>query len=120
VRDFAWKELLWGRRRDVIVHMRFYPFGHGLCAQALQPFVGLTGKALLLDVDENFLHAPSEAQLHALDGQLAALVASGLDHSRQLAPLPLLGIPGYTQDNEQESYYDNQDYFRPGRRVLVA
>lgn len=117
LRGFAWKELFWHRRLDVIAHMRFYPFGHGLCAQALRPFIGLTGKAVLFDVDQEFMPASIGAQLYALDERLAKLVVSELDHPRQLAPLPLLGIPGYTQDNEQESYYEDQDYFRPGRRV---
>jgi len=27
----------------------------------------------------------------------------------------VLGVPGWCADNESESYYDDLDYFRPGR-----
>jgi hypothetical protein len=30
--------------------------------------------------------------------------------------VPLLGVPGWSADNESESYYDNTAYFRPGRQ----
>jgi hypothetical protein len=35
--------------------------------------------------------------------------------TRELAPLPLLGIPGWCEDNRQEEYYDDREQFRPGR-----
>jgi hypothetical protein len=34
---------------------------------------------------------------------------------RALAVVPVLGVPGWCPGNEQESYYDNTDYFRPRR-----
>ena len=38
-----------------------------------------------------------------------------MTHGRELSPLPVLGVPGWWKDNEQESFYDNTGYFRPGR-----
>ncbi|HLO65211.1 MAG TPA: DUF3025 domain-containing protein, partial [Azonexus sp.] len=32
-------------------------------------------------------------------------------------PLPLLGIPGVTPENENPAYYDDTWQFRPGRRA---
>jgi len=37
-------------------------------------------------------------------------------HGRELSPLPVLGVPGWWPDNERESFYDDADYFRSGRR----
>jgi hypothetical protein len=34
-------------------------------------------------------------------------------------PLPLLGIPGATPDNEFSTYYDDTRQFRPLRRVAA-
>ena len=34
---------------------------------------------------------------------------------RELVPLPLLGVPGWCEDNLREDYYGNIDYFRPRR-----
>ena len=36
----------------------------------------------------------------------------------ELAPLPVLGVPGWWPDNEAQGFYDNSDYFRPGRAGL--
>ena len=114
--NFAWKELFWHRREDVIARMRFYLFGHGLYEKALRPFAGLTGKAVFLSVDQVFLAATMRTQLTTLDDRLAALIMNELLHPRELRPLPLLGIPGWSEENQRESYYDNHDYFRPGRQ----
>jgi hypothetical protein len=38
-----------------------------------------------------------------------------LSHGRELSPLPVLGVPGWWGGNEQENFYENTDYFRPGR-----
>lgn len=116
VENFAWKELFWRRREEVLARMRFYVFGHGLYEKALRPFIGLTGKAVLLPVDGVFLGASLPAQMAILDDRLATLIAQGLRHTHELHPLPVLGIPGCSEDNAREAYYDNRDYFRPGRR----
>ena len=63
------------------------------------------------------LALPVSAQLDYVDLQLATLIADPqvMQSTRQLAPLPLLGIPGWCAENELASYYDDTQYFRPGR-----
>jgi len=41
--------------------------------------------------------------------------AAALDSTRMLAPLPILGVPGWEAANERESFYDDASVFRPGR-----
>ena len=115
---FQWKELFWTRREDVERHMRFFVFGHALHEHALKPYPGITGKALIVDVDEGFLQASPSGQRTALDGHAAQwLRARSLTSTRLLTPLPMLGIPGWDADNAHAAYYDNTDVFRPGRRL---
>ena len=38
-----------------------------------------------------------------------------MSRGRELSPLPVLGVPGWWDGNEQEEFYDNTGYFRPGR-----
>ena len=118
LRRFRWKELFWQRRDAVRASMRFYLFGHGLYEQALQPFVGMTGKAMLIDVVADFLDEPLARQLGWLDHEVATIIAhpDRLRQPRELSPLPVLGIPGVSLENTVESFYDNAAYFRPGRR----
>ena len=117
VRDFRWKELFWKRREEVGQCMRFFPFGHALYHKALDPFVGMTGKAVLLDVPDGFMQLPLKTQVAETDRLLASRIwdRARMSHGRELSPLPVLGVPGWFEGNEQESFYDNTGYFRPGR-----
>jgi hypothetical protein len=118
LRGFQWKELYWERRAEVLEAMRFFVFGHATYEQLLAPFRGLTAKAVLYEVGEDWLARPLGEQLADLDGRLAADLAAGLYASpRELQPVPLLGIPGVTPDNESAAYYDDTWQFRPGRRA---
>lgn len=118
VRAFRWKELFWNRRAEVREGMRFFLFGHALYQKALNPFIGMTGKAILLDAPWEFFGRPLRFQVADADRRLALrlLDASAIGKGRDLAPLPVLGVPGWWQDNEAEAFYDNTGYFRPGRR----
>jgi hypothetical protein len=117
LRAFAWKELFWRRREEVRRAMRFLVFGHALYEKALAPFVGMTGKALVFDVDAAVLPREPLRLLTEAD-RLTALHAwnpACMLGPVELAPLPVLGVPGWWPDNEVQSFYDNSDYFRPGR-----
>lgn len=118
MRGFRWKELFWGRRADVRARMRFHVFGHAILETALVPFRGLTAKALILDVGDDAIALPAEAFNAVLDARAAEYFASpdALASTRSLTPLPILGIPGWTPDNEAPAYYDDVGQFRPGRR----
>jgi len=122
IRDFRWKELFWKRREELAQRMRFSVFGHALYHKAMRPFVGMTGKAVLLGVPREFLRLPLQAQLAQVDRLLAvhAWDRARMTHGREFAPLPVLGIPGWYVANEQESFYDNAAYFRPGRSAPGA
>lgn len=117
VRGFRWKTLFWDRREEAKARMRFLVFGHALYDKARAPFVGMTGKALLFEVPERVLGA-ERAALCAESDRLTALRlwdAGALTDPRALAPLPVLGVPGWWAENESEAFYDNPVYFRAGR-----
>lgn len=115
LRDFKWTELFWRRRADVARSMRFYLFGHALYEKALAPFVGVTGRGVIFEVADGFLAMPLAQQLAELDARLAGYIDDPARFSapRELAPVPVLGVPGWCADNEREDFYDNPRYFRP-------
>lgn len=118
LRDFQWQELFWRQREQVKTSMGFYIFGHGLYEKALQPYIGMTGQGTVLAVEQTFFAWPLSQQLAHLDTLLAnklALPEYG-NSTRELSPVPLLGMPGWAVDNECAAYYDNTHYFRSGRR----
>ena len=116
----AWQELwlarraAWGREIDAVA------VGHALGEMMLAPFVGLTGKAWLIEVDEAFFAADEPARWRRLDEGLAAVLAdpAALAAPRALAPLPLLGVPGWWAANLDPAFYADHGYFRPSRRWL--
>lgn len=114
LRAFRWKRLFSERRARVRASMRVFVFGHALFEKALRPYMGLTAHALLLPVDQEFIAGQPARQLERIDALAAARVGT-LQVPQALAPLPLLGVPGWWPDNEAASFYDNASYFRPRR-----
>ena len=90
--------------------------------QALLRRPSATGRAILLHVAPGWLRNSLPGQLAALDAQIAAQVSNPviLAGTRGLAPVPILGVPGWCAGNEREDFYDDVDYFRPGRRAENA
>ncbi|MDO8349819.1 MAG: DUF3025 domain-containing protein [Gallionella sp.] len=118
LRSFQWHELFWQQRERVKNSMGFYLFGHGLYEKGLQPYIGMTGQGLLLPVEQDFFSWSVPRQHAHLDTLLADYLADAQHcrSTRELSPVPLLGVPGWSADNDCVRYYENTDYFRPGRR----
>ena len=103
LRDRDWQSLFWHQRAAVTAQMQFVVVGHALLEKMLQPYPSVTGKCLLLE--DNSTGAVSiEATASA------ALPTIGAPS--QLAPLPILGIPGWDPLNAQAAYYANSAVFR--------
>ncbi|HEX4798261.1 MAG TPA: DUF3025 domain-containing protein [Burkholderiales bacterium] len=119
LREFRWKELFWRRRADVLRSMRFYVFGHAIYEKALEPYKGVTAKALIVDVAPDLLDVPLARQLTELDAHAADYFSGSqaLASTRTLSPLPILGIPRWEPANACEEYYDDRAQFRPGRSL---
>ena len=112
LKDFEWKELFWYQRKMVLSSMRFFVFGHGLFEKALNPYVGMTGKGILFNVKEAFFKQSLPDQLLSIDSMLKTFLLHDLASSDNLTPIPLLGYPGWIEDNNMETYYENKKYFR--------
>jgi len=117
LRDFRWKELFWQRRAEVQSGMGFYLFGHGLYEKALRPYTGMTGQGLLLPVEPAFFTWSLPQRLAHLDDLLAQYLYAPQHcrSTRELTPVPLLGVPGWSAENDDAAYYDDTRYFRKGR-----
>jgi hypothetical protein len=117
IKDFKWKELFWQRRDELQEKLKLVTFGHALYEKGLSPYIGMTANCILLHVDEALLQQSKQQQLDYIDTELAQLFISGENYKKpkDLSPFPLLGLPGWNEGNEIESFYDNENYFRPGR-----
>ena len=113
VREFRWKRLFWERRERLRESARFLIFGHALFEKALDPYVGMTAHALLIS------QSLDQARSYNLDALMSEHIRNSqeIDAPRALAPLPVLGVPGWWRDAEREEFYDDIAYFRPGRAM---
>ncbi len=120
IRAHRWKEVFWDARARVQQSMRVFVFGHASYDLLRQPHIGLCGKAIFLHVDSDWLEQPLAEQLADADRRVAQRFSGSLDawsQPRDFHPLPLLGIPGVTPENESPLYYENTRQFRPLRVV---
>ena len=102
----AWQSLFWEARARVETGMRFVVVGHALLEKALAPYPSITGKCLML-ISELLDSDTMEAQ--------AVATLESIASPRQLAPLPIQGIPGWDAANAHAAYYANREIFRPAR-----
>jgi hypothetical protein len=119
--DFGWKELFWSRREQLARHVDFVGFGHAMYEQSLAPFIGMVAKTVFLPVEEGFNALPWEARRERVDRMLEAHFAEPVRFAspRLMAPMPVLGIPGWHPDSAREAFYDDPVHFRgPRPRTL--
>lgn len=108
IRQHRWHELFWLNREEVNQHLKVIIFGHGLYEKALRPYIGLTAKTLLIE-------GPPLAPLDELITNFIERRGVELEPAH-LNPLPILGLPGWWRENEDESFYANKAYFRENQK----
>jgi hypothetical protein len=109
IADFEWKELFWGRRAELEARMRFFAFGHALYEQALQPYLDMVAKTVFVDLARDLAGADRLLAAHFAD-------RSRFASPKSMAPMPVLGVPGWHPGTATESFYDDPVHFR-GKRA---
>lgn len=106
LREHRWVELFYENRESVIQEMRFYVFGHALFEKALNPYIGMTAKAIIFD-----------ACVDDIDTCLSDyfLGNAKILMPKMLHPVPILGVPNWYDEVQDLQFYQNQKYFRVSR-----
>ena len=80
-------------------------YQHAMYEQSLAPFIGMVAKTVFLPVEEGFTALPPQVRLERVDGMLAAHFADRARFAapRLMAPMPVLGIPGWHAANANEA-----------------
>ncbi|WP_158970359.1 DUF3025 domain-containing protein [Paraglaciecola sp. L3A3] len=112
---FVEHRAMWGKQLNSFI------FGHANLEMLLQPFIGLTGKWLAVEVEQGFADLTYQQQVLSLDQALVNKIQQEalFSQKKPLYPLPLLGIPGVWNANNNTEFYDNTDYFRPAPKAKV-
>ncbi len=112
--EHRFAELFVQNRQAVLAKMNFFVFGHALYEKALNPYSGLTGPCVNFEVNPDFNFLPLNQKIKHIN-LLTADYLKKLALMKNIAkftPLPVLGIPGWDQENENPEFYANKAYFR--------
>lgn len=101
--SFQWRRLFWDNRSAVQAGMRLTVFGHAVLEKALEPWPGITCKAIVV---------PAAAEPDSAAVAWLERLAPGAS-PRVLSPLPIFGFPGWHAATAQAQFYDDSRYFRP-------
>lgn len=114
-----WQSVFIQNRANWGKELNAFMFGHANLEMLLQPFIGLTGKWLALEVDSDFSNISYKEQLKQIDDLLVKHIEKSniFTKKKPLYPIPLLGIPDVWDANNNPSFYANTDCFRPNPRL---
>lgn len=114
LREHRWHEVFVTRRQDFVVNCELWLFGHALMEKLVLPFKAITAHALPLIAGGEYCELSTLERRTWLDAHIASKLDRGLSAS-DFTPLPVLGIPGWS-DGQTEDFYSDVTVFRPKRK----
>jgi hypothetical protein len=115
IAELNWPEVFWQRRAALARTTRFLCFGHGLLDALRVPHPKQMGMALFVRVSDATLALAAPALRVFLDRELSERLPGFLLEPARLAPLPVLGVPGWSPAQSPE-FYEDSAYFRRARQ----
>ena len=113
LRHHAWRHLFIEHRKQFEQHCKVYLFGHALMEKLVSPYKAITGHTWMVEAEPAILVLP-ESEIQAwLDAKISAQLQGGLNTS-DFTHLPVLGVPGWWQAQD-ENFYADRAVFRPAR-----
>jgi hypothetical protein len=109
LRAFDWRALFVAGRDRFERRARALVFGHALLDKLRAPYKAACGHARALALPA------ASSPVAAIDRALAATLDAAALRDRPFSPLPVLGIPGWCDENADPAFYDDAGVFRPGR-----
>ena len=88
-------------------------FGHALLEKLVTPYKSITGHVYRVD---SHVNPRDEA---AVDAWLVQDLQPAKLATKPYEPLPVLGVPGWWPANEDRTYYEDVNVFRPKREVVA-
>ncbi|MDH5392416.1 MAG: DUF3025 domain-containing protein [Gammaproteobacteria bacterium] len=121
IRNHQWKEIFCDKKHIWGKNIQCYIFGHAMHEKALAPYLGMTSHTLLINKPEGFFSQPEHQQVKNLDIQVSEIWSNKvIEKTKDLQPLPLLGVPSWWNGRQNESFYNDKSYFRPLRKKPSA
>ncbi|MFT5534488.1 MAG: hypothetical protein ACI8WM_000173 [Burkholderiaceae bacterium] len=113
LRAHDWSAVFQDRRDDFGRTCEVYLFGHALMEKLVAPYKGITAHAWLVEVSSGYFTLALADRMAHVDEVIAGQLTDRL-RNRDYAPLPLMGIPGWSE-MQDVGFYDDPSVFRPRR-----
>ena len=121
IKNHEWKGLFWNNKKEFPQHIQCYVFGHAMHEKALAPYLGMTTHTIILIRDSNFFQKNHPEQLQDIDQSIASTwLEKKIEKTKDLQPFPLLGVPSWWNEKQDDVFYNNKDYFRPLRNKKLV
>ncbi|HKO50273.1 MAG TPA: DUF3025 domain-containing protein [Polyangiaceae bacterium] len=111
LRALRFKQAFWEQREELMSTTRFWVVGHGMLESLLAPHPGLATRSLLLHVPSLPGQRATDEFRFEIDAMAAARVHGWRSGRTVLDPVPVLAIPGYS-DNHTRSFYEDMRNIR--------
>lgn len=108
--EHRWTEAFVGLRSEW-VRTRLWTFGHAALEKAVQPYKSIT---------VHLWRVPMAVPHAQIDAWLAEDLTAHKLSGKPFSPLPILGVPGWWQPNEDPVFYQDSNVFRPRRAKVPA
>ena len=116
--ESVWQALTAHRWRDALVvqrerwqQVRLWVFGHAALEKLVRPYKSITA---------HLWRVPLTVNANDLDAWLAQDLSREKLATKPFSPLPVLGVPGWWEANENAIFYADDEVFRPRRKPIVA
>nr|WP_324107282.1 DUF3025 domain-containing protein [Noviherbaspirillum sp.] len=113
LRAHRWQELFMSRRDAFGSDCEVCLFGHALMEKLVHPYKAITAHAYPVIVESSYFALPLSDKHAWLDQAISRTLSNKLT-TADFTPLPVLGIPGWCED-QGEAFYADATVFRPAR-----
>jgi len=114
LRAHRWTEALYERRAAFGRAAQVWLFGHALMEKLVAPRKAITAHTRVVQADEAYFELGRDQQRAWIDEQVAATLAAEALNTSCFTPLPVLGVPGWW-DGQDDGFYADTSVFRPKR-----
>lgn len=114
LRGHRWQEAFCARRQAFGPDAQLWLFGHALMEKLVAPRKAITAHTRVVTAGADYFALTPDAQRAWIDGHLAAALASEPLTTACFTPLPVLGVPGWWPQQDDDFYADTS-VFRPKR-----
>ena len=114
LRGHRWTKALFERRAQFGTDVQPWLFGHALMEKLVAPRKAITAHTRVVVAPDDYFALDWEAQRRWIDEAVAAELAADDLTTASFTPLPVLGIPGW-YEGQDDAFYADTSVFRPKR-----